>query len=279
VREADLPHETDLPYEADLLCTDLDGTLLDARGELSPGSLAALAAARRAGLAVVWVTGRPVRDTLPLARRYGLAGPLVCSNGAVAVDAESGAPLLARGFDPGECASVVATLQAGIPGLVMGVESSRRLCLEKGFADLLPDCWPHEPVRSARAAIGPGEPVVKLLAVHGDLTTEALTDAVTGLAGDRLEVTRSADRFVEISPRGVDKGQALRWLAERLAVPVARTAAVGDMPNDVPMLRAAGLAAAVANAHPLVRAAARLVLPANEEDGVATLIHRLLPRQ
>jgi hydroxymethylpyrimidine pyrophosphatase-like HAD family hydrolase len=44
------------------------------------------------------------------------------------------------------------------------------------------------------------------------------------------------------------------------------------MPNDLPMLRAAGLAAAVANAHPEVLAAADVVLPGNEEEGVAQLI-------
>ncbi|WP_344464548.1 HAD family hydrolase [Kitasatospora kazusensis] len=261
-----------------LICTDLDGTLLDSRGDLSPGSLEAVEAARRSGLAVVCVTGRPVRDALPFTRRYGLTGPLVCSNGAVVVDAETGSALLNRGFDPAECSSVVSALQGAIPGLVMGVESNSGLYLEKEFADLVPYGWLHEPVRAARAAIHPDDPVVKLLAVHAGLTAEALERAVVDLAGDRLEVTRSTGRFVELSTRGVDKGQALRWLAGHLSVPVARTAAVGDMPNDLPMLRAAGLAAAVANAHPQVREAARLVLPSNDEDGVAALIHRSLRR-
>ncbi|WP_280667355.1 MULTISPECIES: HAD family hydrolase [unclassified Kitasatospora] len=259
-----------------LICTDLDGTLLDSRGELSPGSLEAIATAQRSGIAVVCVTGRPVRDALKLTRRYGLTGPVVCSNGAVAVDAETGSPLLCRGFDPAECASVVSVLQAAMPGLVMGVESIGGLYLEKEFADLVQDCWPHQPVSSARAAIHPDDPVVKLLAIHGELTTEALERAIVDLVGDRLEVTRSTGRFVELSARGVDKGQALHWLTEHLSVPVARTAAVGDMPNDIPMLHAAGLAAAVANAHPLVRDAAQVVLPSNDDDGVAALIRRSL---
>ncbi|WP_158702549.1 Cof-type HAD-IIB family hydrolase [Kitasatospora sp. MMS16-BH015] len=260
--------------QVQLICTDLDGTLLDSRGELSPGSIEAVETARGAGLAVVCVTGRPVRDALPLTRRYGLTGPLVCSNGAVVVDAETGAVLLHQGFDPVECVSVVTELQGAIPGLVMGVESNGGLYLEKEFADLVPYGWLHEPVRSARTAIRADDPVVKLVAVHAGLTAEALQRTMAELAGDRLEVTRSTGRFVELSARGVDKGQAMQWLVGHLAVPVARTAAVGDMPNDLPMLRAAGLGAAVANAHPLVREAAQLVLPSNDDDGVAALIHR-----
>lgn len=74
----------------------------------------------------------------------------------------------------------------------------------------------------------------------------------------------------------MDKGRALHWLGRHLSVATARTAAVGDMPNDLPMLRAAGLAAAVANADPRVRQAARIMLPSNDHDGVADLIHQLL---
>jgi hydroxymethylpyrimidine pyrophosphatase-like HAD family hydrolase len=52
--------------------------------------------------------------------------------------------------------------------------------------------------------------------------------------------------------------------------------AVGDMPNDVPMLEWAGRAYAVANAHPSVLAVADDVLPSNDDDGVASLIDSLL---
>ncbi|MDH6134220.1 Cof subfamily protein (haloacid dehalogenase superfamily) [Kitasatospora sp. MAA4] len=259
-----------------LICTDLDGTLLDSRGDLSPGSLEAITTARRSGIAVVCVTGRPVRDTLTITRRYGLTGPVVCSNGAVTVDAESGSPLLCRGFDPAECAELLSVLEAGLPGLIVGIESIGGLYLEEGFAQLVPDCWPHQPVSAARTVLHPDDPVVKILAIHPDLTTQALERAIVDLVGDRLEVTRSTGRFVELSARGVDKGQALHWLTRHLSVPPARTAAVGDMPNDIPMLRAAGLAAAVANAHPDVRRAAHVVLPSNDDDGVAALIRRSL---
>jgi hypothetical protein len=48
------------------------------------------------------------------------------------------------------------------------------------------------------------------------------------------------------------------------------------MPNDVPLLRFAGLGVAVANAHPDVLAAADEVTASNDEDGVALVLERLL---
>jgi hydroxymethylpyrimidine pyrophosphatase-like HAD family hydrolase len=53
----------------------------------------------------------------------------------------------------------------------------------------------------------------------------------------------------------------------------------GDMPNDLPMFGWAGWGrVAVANAHPLVRAAADEITSSNEDDGVAGYLDRLLSR-
>ena len=52
--------------------------------------------------------------------------------------------------------------------------------------------------------------------------------------------------------------------------------AFGDMPNDLAMLRWAGRAVAVANAHPDVVAAADEVTASNDEAGVARVLERLL---
>jgi hypothetical protein len=52
--------------------------------------------------------------------------------------------------------------------------------------------------------------------------------------------------------------------------------AIGDMPNDVPMLRWAGRSYAVANAHPAAQAAADEVVASNDDDAVAALLESLL---
>jgi hypothetical protein len=54
--------------------------------------------------------------------------------------------------------------------------------------------------------------------------------------------------------------------------------AIGDMPNDVPMLQWAGRSFAVANAHAAARAAADDVVGSNDDDAVAALIESLLGR-
>lgn len=75
---------------------------------------------------------------------------------------------------------------------------------------------------------------------------------------------------------GVNKASALATLCAERGIAPGDVLAFGDMRNDLPMLRWAGHAVAVANAHPEVLAAIRGVTDTNENDGVARAIERLL---
>src|SRR5256714_13735742 len=66
-----------------LIALDLDGTLLNSRGELSGRNRAAIEAARGRGVSVALVTGRRFRDARPLALELGLDVPLIAHNGAL----------------------------------------------------------------------------------------------------------------------------------------------------------------------------------------------------
>src|SRR5215203_2132427 len=72
-----------------LIALDLDGTLLDSRGELSAGNRAAIDEARARGVAVALVTGRRFRDARPLALELGLDVPVIAHNGALTKHAHS----------------------------------------------------------------------------------------------------------------------------------------------------------------------------------------------
>ena len=82
--------------------------------------------------------------------------------------------------------------------------------------------------------------------------------------------------LIEVTAGGADKGVGFLEVAELLGIDPRHTVAAGDMPNDVPLIRAAGTGYAVANAHPLVRAAADHVLPSNVDDGVGRLLRAIL---
>jgi len=121
-------------------------------------------------------------------------------------------------------------------------------------------------------------PATKLLArMKGAHPDEFLTAAAEVL-GDTAYATRSATSgLIEISATGVSKATGLARHCEALGFAARDVAAVGDMPNDVPMLEWAGYSYAVANAHPATKSVADEVLDeSNDDDAVAVLIRRLL---
>jgi hypothetical protein len=91
-----------------------------------------------------------------------------------------------------------------------------------------------------------------------------------------VNVWFSGAHLLEISPAGVSKASTLERVAAQWQISSDRVVAIGDMPNDIPMIEWAGHGVAVANAHPLVRAAADHVTASNDDDGVAEELERLL---
>jgi hydroxymethylpyrimidine pyrophosphatase-like HAD family hydrolase len=128
--------------------------------------------------------------------------------------------------------------------------------------------------------INRGEPV-KLLAAPpsgaGHDSDSLVALAESEFAG-ALHITHSGTRdvLIEIMSGEIDKGVGFLEIAQMRGVDPAYTVAVGDMPNDVALIRAAGTGYAVANAHPAARAAADHVIPSNVDDGVGRLLEAIL---
>lgn len=257
-----------------LVATDLDGTLLRSDGTLSSRTVAALRAAEDAGLTVVMVTARPLRWMEDLWAHVAGHGLAIVSNGAIVYDVAAGVREV-TGIDPADGLPLAERIRAEVPGVAFGLEDVGGLRLERAFAE------PHHiPTDSP---VGPLEevwelPAVKLMVRHADLPDQEFRERVIAAVGSSANATWSVSDLIEISAPGVDKATTLTRLAADLSYAAADCAAVGDMPNDLPMIGWAGLGCAVGNAHADVLAAADRVLPRNDEDGVAVLIEELLAR-
>ncbi len=256
-----------------VVATDLDGTLLRTDGSVSGRTRRAMAAAEETGLRTVLVTARPPRWLDDLESIVGAHGVALCGNGAFVYDVPSRTVTANYGFDPVDLARVVADLRRKLPGISFAVELASGFGLEDGYASDYP--VPAGAVRGPVDAVV-GEPVGKLLARHPGIADEVFRAAVAHVVGERGIVAYSgADGLAEISAPGVTKAAGLaRWCTDLGILPDV-VWAFGDMPNDLPMLAWAATGVAVANAHPDVLAAADVVCPANDDDGVAQVLEML----
>lgn len=262
-----------------LVATDLDGTLLRGDGTISERTRSVLARARDAGIAVVLVTARPPRTVRQLVRALDVTGLAICLNGAVVYDLDRDVVVRQSPLRAEVVAQLVDALRAAAPGVRFALMYGERWGWEPAYAALDPEVrtWcGTDGIEGDALALCAAEPVSKLIVRHPELSAAELLPIARDVAGEVAHATHSGAPFVEISAADVHKAWALEALCDELGIPASGVVAFGDMPNDLPMLRWAGYAVAVANAHPEVLAVADAVTLSNEEDGVAVVLERLL---
>lgn len=119
----------------------------------------------------------------------------------------------------------------------------------------------------------------KLLAMsqNTDLIAAALADLKTRYRQADLYLTTSVATFLEATHPSINKGSAVKYLAEDLLnISLNQVMAIGDNCNDLEMLQTVGLGIAMGDAPEIVKAAAAWVAPNVEADGVAAAIERFI---
>lgn len=264
-----------------LIATDLDGTLLHDDKSVSLRTVAALAAAEEAGIEVFFVTGRPARWMDVVSDHVHGHGLAICANGAAVVDLHAGREfVLVRALPRAAALAVVNALRSAAPGTSFAVELTTGINYEPAYPPFFKD--PCAQVAIAEKLLGedPDEgaaPVLKLLAHHAELEPDEFLALARSAAGEYASITRSSPTaLLEISGQGVSKASTLALCCAERGISPAEVVAFGDMPNDVEMLSWAGTSYAMGNAHPDVIAAASGRTTANNEDGVAIVIERIV---
>lgn len=102
-------------------------------------------------------------------------------------------------------------------------------------------------------------------------------DVVRPMLGAKADITYSSGRYLEVVPKGVNKGTGLGDLARIAGVGIDETVGFGDSANDLEMIRAAGLGVAVANASDDLRPYCDLILDTHADQGaLPELVRRVI---
>ena len=255
----------------DLLYVDLDGSLLDETSEVPPVNREAVVRIRDAGGRVGVASGRMPDAGLPHARTIGAELPAILANGALVLG-DGGRPLRIEAMADAEAVEAMCAVIRGAGCQAIYVAhaelASGRVRVEQG---------------RCRAPQRAGWQAIKLRAKrcpeHGGLLARLQRIS----AGRQTVIESGAGEWlgISISALGATKGRAIAFVAERLGVPLARVAFVGDGGNDVSAGRtltaAGGRCFAVANAVDALRAVCpQHTARPHHRGAVAEAIERLL---
>ena len=258
-----------------LIAVDLDGTLLRNDGTLARRTARALSCASERGVKVVLSSGRMIRAVKPFHELAGLNTPIIGYNGAFIFNPSTEETLFHRPLervDSDEVINFARKNQFHINAY------SRDLCFSE-TADEFAQAYsgryrvPVHLVKNLREIEGE---MTKLIVMSSSERFPVAWKVSSEAFGGRLYVTCSQNNYVEIMHPEVNKGMAVSLVACRYGIPREEVVAIGDAPNDLEMFESAGLKVAVANADERVKKVADLVIPSNEEDGVASFVERML---
>ena len=262
-----------------LVASDIDGTILGHDGKISDRTIRAFHACRKAGVELVFVTGRPPRWLHPLEEQLGHTGTVICSNGAVVWDLEADKVVSAQTMAIDDIFEIRRIIKKVRPTALFAAETLTGFHLEPGFiengsSELLSEFTPA-PLASTLTA---EDAVVKFLAIVREGTADDFLAEVGPAVGNLASVTHSAPTvaMLELAVPGINKAVTLADYAASLGIDAADVVAFGDMPNDIEMLRWAGHGYAMASGHPEAIRAAGQQAPHFDDDGVAQILEERL---
>lgn len=261
-----------------LVATDIDGTILPPSGVFSERTRAALASLAEVGIPLVLVTARPPRWIDAVAAQLGIEGEAVCANGAVFYDLATRSVIDHQPIDGEAVIEVARLLREVLPGVILGLETTKGVAFEPGFPTLEVGVVPRETAPLELMESSADGTAVKMLARLPGSTPDAMLAAALPLVGHLLEPSTSSrtDPLLELAPRGVTKASGLAHMAAKHGVAAVDVVAFGDALNDIPMLEWVGRSVAVANAHADVLKVAGEVTAAVGDDGVAIVVEQIV---
>jgi hypothetical protein len=258
------------------VAVDLDGTLIARDGRGAREAREPFAELQRQGIEVAIATGRMVQSAMLVFEDAAVErGYIIALNGAEVWSYPPGdGPIWQRGIESaaaGRAVEICLSAGAEVQGYVHGeLRILRRTARTEAYA---------RRTRVDAHLVGQeqmSEGPQKLLALLDPDATGRLMDRLRQELPGRIECFRSEPDFVEIVPPGVDKGAALRALAERLRLSLSEVAAAGDGENDVEMLQVVGRAFAPRTAAQAVLKLGPTLLPPPPElaDALAKEVAR-----
>lgn len=258
-----------------LICSDIDGTLLNAERELSGKTITEFDKLKN-NLPIVLISARMPSAMRHLQNQLDIKNqPIVAYNGGLIIVDDS---IKQSTTIPFELVKDIMTF------------NTRNLHLslyhnDDWFAPQL-DEWTEREINNTKVnpTIKQNEDVLELwetakVGAHkimcmGDAKlVDELFITLTEKLSEDLHFYRSKDTYIEISPKKISKKSAIDFLiSSEFDLDISEVLSFGDNYNDIEMLKASGLGIAVGNAREEVKLVADKIAGNAKEDGVAKFL-------
>lgn len=282
-----------------LIASDMDGTLLNEKMEISKENIAAIKKVQASGITFMVATGRSIEEALPILKEAGIKCRFITSNGAQIFD-ENGKNIMTLGIDIAKLRQVIAILrrhklyfelftdqggftenrEARLTTVAQWLKSTSKTLSEAqalSFAKKHMTTLPINDVENFDQVLENTSLKILKVFIMANIDTPSLLSAKAELLTiSGLSITSSGANNIEVNHCDAQKGQALKKVTDTLGIPLETVAAIGDNFNDMSMIKIAGAGIAMGNAEADIKAAAKYTTLTNTKQGVAYALENIV---
>ncbi|OPJ55787.1 Cof-type HAD-IIB family hydrolase [Alkalithermobacter paradoxus] len=267
-----------------LIVTDMDGTLLNSKNEVSEKNKLMLKKAQDMGIKVAIATGRIYTSARHYAKLLGIKTPIIACNGAIIRESDTGKTIYENILNEEDSIKIIELCEKhGV--YYHFYDDEGFYCKELAYSSLLYNEWNEaQPVENrinikvvddSKSVIKNGVNPLKFLIIDED------ADKLNNLKKEleqiqTLEISKSWHNNIEVMNKGACKGLAVKRLSQYLNIKQDEIIALGDNYNDLSMIEYAGVGVAMGNAEKIVKEKSNYITTSNDEDGVANALQNIL---
>ncbi|NMH70671.1 HAD family phosphatase [Bacillus sp. RO3] len=281
------------------IVTDMDGTLLNEKQEISEANRQAILDAQQRGVEVIVATGRSYEEARYVIKEAGISCDIICANGAEVRNKE-GEVIYQAGIEIAKAKEIAAVLnETGIYFELYTDQGTYTENEEMGielivdiFTTANPNVSKEQVRQAAKERFEKGH--IKLVDDYGILFEESSAERIykflvfsfderqLGEAHTKLNalpgiaISSSGKENIEVNSLDAQKGVALKKLLDDKGLSPENAMAMGDNLNDLSMMKVVGRPIAMGNAMEQIKEFCPFITATNREDGVAKAIHEAL---
>lgn len=281
---------------------DIDGTLLNSKGQLSSRTKDAIRRVSMSGVKIVLTSGRVTSSTRKIAEEINSDRYMICDNGAVIYDRFDDKTLYEAYIDKSVVLNILdkciendiyymvfttkKIIVKDLKHMALAFYKQRHHCRDEatGISEI---------VYGGRKCVEEvEEPITRIIVCDQDRVVynsivnklKSYTE-VDLMIAPHVSTKKIVDgekeiflsySYAELLPKNTNKWSAIEILIDKLNIKPHEVIAIGDNFNDVHMIKNSGLGVAMNNGSPVAKEVASVVAPSNDKDGVAVVLERYI---
>jgi len=261
--------------EVKLVVTDMDGTLLNSKHEVSDLFFEQFEGLKKNNIHFVAASGRQYHSILDKLKSIQEDITIVAENGAYIV--RNGETLYVNVIPVEKIKELLPRCQA-IEGAQVVVCGKKKAYLlkntSKQFQNTISEYYSSYEIVESFDLL-PDDDFFKIALCHYDGSENNIYPYLKHLE-NQWQVKISGELWIDISQKSAHKGNAISQIQKQFNVSIKQTMAFGDYNNDVEMLKLAGYSFAMENAHPNIKRVANFTTLSNDNNGVEVILKKLL---